>query len=281
MAASFNVMPLFPLFGALLMPFTFFITYAWSVGLGHVEPDFPYISSTGAYPPESCFFSFMLDIIALLLAATVWGRHKQVADHYSQTLMPDKLQKISRIATFLGFCAAFGLFLVGNFQSSNITTVHGIGAVLAFGLGTVYMWMQSWLSVYLSPRVNSHGVKVFRFVVSALATLFIITTIVFSLLYEVANEEKEVVYWTRQKAWWKEDRNKWTYHILATSSEWLLAFTFVAMLLTLVPEFQRMSFHGVKMQYDRDRRQCRDTDIARSTEASVRSRNVNQETTTL
>uniref|UniRef100_A0A0N7ZBC1 CWH43-like N-terminal domain-containing protein n=2 Tax=Scylla olivacea TaxID=85551 RepID=A0A0N7ZBC1_SCYOL len=282
MAVTWNVMPLFPLLSALLMPLTFFITYAWSVALGHVEPVFPYISSTGAYPPESNFFSFMLDIISVLMAVTVWARHKQVLGHYNQTLVCKDLEKTSRIATLFGISSAFGLFLVGNFQSSTITTVHLIGAVLAFGLGTVYQWLQSWMSVCLSPRVNSRGVMVVRFICSAMATLLIITTVVFSVLHDMANQGKEVAYWAQNKAWWQaEGRKKWSYHVLATSSEWMLAFTFVAMLLTLVPEFKRMSFHGVKMHYDRDRRQVREIDGARSTEAIVASSSRSQETTAL
>ncbi|KAK3884748.1 hypothetical protein Pcinc_010987 [Petrolisthes cinctipes] len=55
-----------PLTSALLIPSTFLITYVWSVLEDHVEPDFPYISSTGAFPPESCFFAQMLNIVALL-----------------------------------------------------------------------------------------------------------------------------------------------------------------------------------------------------------------------
>ncbi|KAK7080111.1 hypothetical protein SK128_019247 [Halocaridina rubra] len=57
-----------PLVASLILPCTFLITYVWSTLLGHVEPDFPYISSTGAFPPESCFFSQMLNIAAALRA---------------------------------------------------------------------------------------------------------------------------------------------------------------------------------------------------------------------
>ena len=39
--------------------------YIWSVMLGHVEPDFPYISTAGTTPPESCVFGQCLNIVAV------------------------------------------------------------------------------------------------------------------------------------------------------------------------------------------------------------------------
>ncbi|XP_045136245.1 DNA damage-regulated autophagy modulator protein 2-like isoform X2 [Portunus trituberculatus] len=247
MQKKWNIMPFFPLLSALLMPITFFISYAWAVALGHVEPVFPYISSTGAYPPESSFFSFMLDIVALLIAVTVWGRHKQIESYSSQALINKDLKTTSRVATFFGLLSAFGLFLVGNFQSV--------------------------MSLNLSPRVNGRAVMVVRFVCSVMATLFLLITIVFSVLHDMANEGKDNSYLPESSDWWRrEGREKWSYHILATSNEWLLSFTYVIMLLTLVPEFKRLSFHGVKIEYDRDRRQVRETDLPRSTDAIVSTR---------
>ncbi|XP_045136265.1 DNA damage-regulated autophagy modulator protein 2-like isoform X3 [Portunus trituberculatus] len=207
------------------------------------------------------------------LAVTVWGRHKQIESYSSQALINKDLKTTSRVATFFGLLSAFGLFLVGNFQSTSIITIHLIGAVLAFGIGTIYLWMQSVMSLNLSPRVNGRAVMVVRFVCSVMATLFLLITIVFSVLHDMANEGKDNSYLPESSDWWRrEGREKWSYHILATSNEWLLSFTYVIMLLTLVPEFKRLSFHGVKIEYDRDRRQVRETDLPRSTDAIVSTR---------
>lgn len=252
-----NVLLWFPLSAAVLMPATFLVTYAWSVGLGHVEPDFPYISATGTYPPESCFFGLILNIIAILLLVTVWVRHRQIEDHCSQTVVAYNLPRTSEVASVFGYAAAFGICLVGNFQATNVASVHLIGAGMAFGLGNIYLWIQSWMSVHLMPRVNSKAVTVVRFVSSAIATLMIILTILFSFLYDAKN--RDVAYWTEETEWWMDDeRQHWEFHIIATASEWVLAAAFVVVLLSLVPEFKRMTFQGVMVEYDRDRDQLRE-----------------------
>ena len=37
--------------------------------------------------------------------------------------------------------------IVGNFQETQVALVHFIGASLAFGLGTLYLWMQAVVAV--------------------------------------------------------------------------------------------------------------------------------------
>ena len=49
-----------------------------SFQLGHTEMNLPYISDTGAYPPESCIFAQFLNLGALLIGVDVYIRYKQV-----------------------------------------------------------------------------------------------------------------------------------------------------------------------------------------------------------
>ena len=49
-----------------------------SFQLGHTEMSLPYISDTGAYPPESCIFAQFLNLGALLIGVDVYIRYKQV-----------------------------------------------------------------------------------------------------------------------------------------------------------------------------------------------------------
>ena len=48
------------------------------VKLGHTEMDWPYISDTGTFPPESCIFAQLLNFGALLVGIIVYIRYKQV-----------------------------------------------------------------------------------------------------------------------------------------------------------------------------------------------------------
>ncbi|CAG2054225.1 unnamed protein product [Timema podura] len=65
---KYRKLHLLPISVFVLIPTTFVITYTCAVLLGHVEPGFPYISDTGALPPESCVFSQLLGIASVLYA---------------------------------------------------------------------------------------------------------------------------------------------------------------------------------------------------------------------
>nr|CAD7442702.1 unnamed protein product [Timema bartmani] len=63
---KYRKLHLLPISVFVLIPTTFVITYTCAVLLGHVEPGFPYISDTGALPPESCVFAQLLGIASVL-----------------------------------------------------------------------------------------------------------------------------------------------------------------------------------------------------------------------
>ncbi|CAL4082221.1 unnamed protein product [Meganyctiphanes norvegica] len=83
-----------------------------------------------------------------------------------------------------------------------------------------------------------------------------IVTVVFSYLHTMANKG-DVVYWSEDPGWWYKDRNRWDYHILATSSEWFLAGALCTYILTLIPEFKRIRVKRPIVELDRDRKQSR------------------------
>ncbi|KAK7080110.1 hypothetical protein SK128_019246, partial [Halocaridina rubra] len=168
----------------------------------------------------------------LAVAATVWIRHQIILDFCNKNLTKKNLPSLSRIAMYIGFAASLGPSIVGNFQSSNVGSVHGIGAFLAFGVGGVYMWFQAVMSYHLEPYVNSRAVSILRVLFSIIASCMSILTIVFSTLHSIANDD--VVYWATGP-WWMFKREKWAYHIMASATEWILAASFSALLLTLVP----------------------------------------------
>jgi hypothetical protein len=52
--------------------------------------------------------------------------------------------KLNNLSLWIGWAGAFGISLVANFQETSVFRVHMTGALLAFGLGTVYLWTQVW-----------------------------------------------------------------------------------------------------------------------------------------
>merc|ERR1711874_540421 len=136
---------------ALLFPGTFLATYGISAYLGHSDLVWPYISDTGTNPPESCIFGQLLNIGAVLLCFIFYTRYKQVAEFYKIHPDKQKLKKLNTTSVWLGFLGALGVSVVGNFQETQVALVHFIGASMAFGLGTIYLWVQVYFTFVLPP----------------------------------------------------------------------------------------------------------------------------------
>ncbi|CAH1787702.1 unnamed protein product [Owenia fusiformis] len=219
----------FPLAIPIILCLTFIVTYVVSVQLGHVNPSFPFISDTGSRPPESCIFGQMLNIAAVLVAIVMYIRYRQVLQYSSQET--GIVLKLNTVSLYLGFIAAFGLSVVGNFQESNALVVHLIGALLAFGLGTVYCCLQTIMSFKMHPHMNSRVLSYIRLIFSLIAVLAFIFMAIFIL---VANVPDALV-------------PRGTARNISVTSEWLLAAAVMCFFFTFVGEFRKIRLSAPEM----------------------------------
>eukprot|EP00051_Salpingoeca_urceolata_P020985 m.322057 g.322057 ORF g.322057 m.322057 type:complete len:332 (-) comp19713_c0_seq33:1384-2379(-) len=105
-----------------------------------VNPLWPYISDTGARPPESCIFTLFLVLAGQQLGILTLARHWQVCNLGSRNL-----SKASRWATVMGGISCLGLVLVASFQDVNVMSVHLVGAAGTFFGGIVFEALTTWL----------------------------------------------------------------------------------------------------------------------------------------
>lgn len=225
---------LLPVAVFILLPATFIISYVISVVLGHVEPDFPYISDTGTYSPESCIFGQLLNFSAFLVAATIYTRYKQVHTYYLHHMSGDLIPQLNRAALVLGLVAALGLSIVANFQETNLLTVHLIGALLCFGPGTLYIWLQTALSFLVAPIINKRPMAFVRLAISFTCTIAFLTSC-------VAGPMSMSQFHGKDKTKWYPKDGGFELHVLSTVAEWILAISFNAFILTYVREFKRIT----------------------------------------
>ncbi|XP_023590714.1 DNA damage-regulated autophagy modulator protein 2 isoform X4 [Trichechus manatus latirostris] len=134
----------------------FIFSYITAITLHHVDPVLPYISDTGTVAPEKCLFGAMLNVTAVLCVATIYVRYKQV-----HALNPEenRIIRLNKAGLVLGLLSCLGLSIVANFQKTTLFLAHVSGAVLTFGLGSLYMFVQTILSYQMQPRI--HGKQVF------------------------------------------------------------------------------------------------------------------------
>ncbi|XP_047580011.1 DNA damage-regulated autophagy modulator protein 2 isoform X2 [Lutra lutra] len=193
----------------------FIFSYITAITLHHVDPALPYISDTGTVAPEKCLFGAMLNIAAVLCIATIYVRYKQV-----HALNPEesRIIKLNKAGLVLGLLSCFGLSVVANFQKTAFFIVHVCGAVLTFGMGSLYMFVQTILSYQMQPKI--HGKQVFWI----------------RLL---------VVIWC----------GGYVLHMITTAAEWSMSFSFFGFFLTYIRDFQKISLrveanlHGLTL-YD-------------------------------
>ncbi|XP_070553077.1 DNA damage-regulated autophagy modulator protein 2-like isoform X1 [Ptychodera flava] len=229
-----------PMSVAIMVAATFTISYCISVGLGHVPAEFPYISDTGTYIPESCIFGQLLNITAALAFATIYVRYKQVQE-YNREASPAIL-RANKIALVIGGFACLGMSMVANFQETNELQVHVFAANLCFGPGVVYCYMQTWLSYKMAPFHATIFACRARILLCFFATLGFVFTSVFAAL---ANTK-----------WHGDDQTKWkpedggfTEHIFSTAFEWVLAISFLSYFFTFVREFQKITMETTLRMY--------------------------------
>ncbi|XP_044303444.1 DNA damage-regulated autophagy modulator protein 2 [Varanus komodoensis] len=211
-------------------------SYTAAVLLRHVDPLVPYISDTGTTPPESCLFGIMLNIAALLGIATMYVRYKQVS-----ALNPEdhKILRLNKIGFVLGLISCFGLCIIANFQKSALFPVHVFGSCLAFGIGAIYILVQTILSYKMQPGIHGKNIFWIRLTVLLWCALSILNMLISSAVLHSGPYGTDVV----QKLHWDPQEKGYAFHIISTASEWSLAFSFLSFFLTYIRDFQKISLH--------------------------------------
>ncbi|NWI53369.1 DRAM2 protein, partial [Calyptomena viridis] len=169
--------------------------------------------------------------------ATVYIRYKQVCALDPGT---SRLLRINRIGLSLGWMSCFGLCVIANFQKCILYSIHVLGACLTFGVGALYLLLQTFLSFRMQPELQSKSVLWARLAVclwccsSIGSTILSLELFVSSVLLSSGPDGTNLV----QKLHWDPRERGYTLHIISTVSEWSLAFSFLSFFLTYIRDFQ-------------------------------------------
>ncbi|XP_070586047.1 modulator of macroautophagy TMEM150B isoform X7 [Erythrolamprus reginae] len=169
---------LLPVFLATVGVVGFWTVFGMAITNGsvNVTDTFPYISTCGAYPPQSCVFGQILNLGAFLGMVICFLRYQQIRDYGCHS-------RLNLLGLILGLLCAFGASLVGNFQQYNQLEVHVIGAFLAFVIGNLYFWVQSFLTNRVRPRHGGNWIGPLRFVLTICGSILFISTVALFYLH--------------------------------------------------------------------------------------------------
>ena len=130
------------------------------------------------------------------------------------------------------------LFLPFTSQKTTFFAVHVCGAVLTFGMGSLYMFVQTILSNQMQPKI--HGKQVFwirlLLVIWCGVSAFSMLTCS-SLLYN-GSFGADIV----QKLHWNPEDKGYVLHMITTAAEWSMSLSFFGFFLTYIRDFQWTTF---------------------------------------
>ncbi|XP_069862376.1 DNA damage-regulated autophagy modulator protein 2 isoform X1 [Dipodomys merriami] len=223
-------------------------SYITAITLHHVDPFLPFISDTGTIAPEKCLFGAMLNISAGLYIATIYVRYKQV-----HALNPEEnlIIKLNKAGLVLGMLSCLGLSIVANFQKTTIFVVHKTGAVVAFSMGSLYMFVQTILSYKMQPKIHSKQIFWIRLLLVIWCGVSALSMLTSSVILYRGDFGIDI----DQKLHWNSEDKGYVLHLVTTAAEWSMSFSFLGFFLTYVRDFQKISLrveanlHGLTL-YD-------------------------------
>ncbi|XP_008299041.1 transmembrane protein 150C [Stegastes partitus] len=139
----------------------------------------PFISVAGNFPPASCIFSGVMNMAAFVGFIIAVLRYLQLRNIFDKSWL--------NFGSLVGFSVGcFGMTLIGNFQLFNQLIIHNSGTLMTFGLGCLFCWVQSYLTLRANLKNEGRSIAIARFLLSAVITLCIVLKYclsVYSLMY--------------------------------------------------------------------------------------------------
>ncbi|KAF7229270.1 DNA damage-regulated autophagy modulator protein 1 isoform X2 [Nothobranchius furzeri] len=204
---------------------TFIISFVFAVYRRDIDVIFPYISDTGATPPESCLFGLMTIISAFAGTATVYTRYKLVEKQIEENnLVKPGLNEAS---LWLGIISCFGMCVVATFQETAVRWAHDLGALLFFSTGIIYIILQSVMSFKVYPYNTSKSVLLVRTGLTLFAVIAFFPTVICAFYPN-----------STSKMHWHRGDKSYSSHLASSISEWIVAFSFVFYFYTYIDDFK-------------------------------------------
>ncbi|KFO19762.1 DNA damage-regulated autophagy modulator protein 1-like [Fukomys damarensis] len=213
------------------------ISYLVAVLSGHVNPFLPYISDTGATPPESCIFALMINFSTFLGTATIYMRYKILEKQNETSYFSTPIFNLASLV--LGLVGCIGIGIVANFQELTMPLVHHSGTLLASLCGVMYILLQSLISYKTCPQWNSLSMCHVRMAISVVSCTAVLPMIACASMISIT------------KLKWNPKEKDYVYHLVSAICEWTAAFGFIFYFLTFIQDFQKVTLKiSIKTKMD-------------------------------
>ncbi|XP_062839124.1 DNA damage-regulated autophagy modulator protein 1 isoform X2 [Anolis carolinensis] len=198
-----------------------------AIGAQVTQVSIKLLSDTGAKPPESGIFGFMINGSAILGAVTMYIRYLIVKKQNEITGFISSWCNLSALT--IGLLGCIGMGIVASFQELTVPAVHDGGALVAFLFGTFYITFQTVISYKSSPQWTTPCLCHIRLFLSVITSLAILPMIACASLISITKID------------WNPGEKDYVYHFVSAFCEWTVAFGFVFFFLTFINDFQRVT----------------------------------------
>nr|XP_019947782.1 PREDICTED: DNA damage-regulated autophagy modulator protein 1 [Paralichthys olivaceus] len=203
---------------------TFIVSYLIAICRHDVDVIFPYISDTGAEPPESCIFGLMTFISACAGVSTIYARYKFVEKLGQETGVARTC--LNRTGLVLGMLSCLSMCIVATFQETTLIIVHDAGALLFFSSGVLYIILQSVISYQTYPFGSSSCLYRVRSGIAILAALAFFPTAICAYFVKQSKLHRDT------------DDKDYPFHLASAVCEWIVAFSFICFFYTYIDDFK-------------------------------------------
>jgi hypothetical protein len=139
--------------------------------------------------------------------------------------------------------------MVAAFRSSENLSLHLLGALSAFGFSFAYLFLQTKISYFLIPKVNSLRIARMRYFFTILAFIFgslMFVCVVLSFIDLKVPIDKVK---SAERLFWDTSYGGYIEHCLSALFEWLTIFIISPFYATFIPEFNNIESHNGKIKY--------------------------------
>jgi len=146
--------------------------------------------------------------------------------------------RLNKVALVFGIVSSLGASIVANFQEDAVSVVHIIGALMVFGGGILYCWVQSFISYKMKTcgLITNTLFSIRLLIVIAMSTFFI------SCVTATSFASHDWVRYHRNSSTisprWDPKGKAYPDHVIGDVSEWLMALTLLGFMFTFFGEFR-------------------------------------------
>ncbi|XP_054155167.1 DNA damage-regulated autophagy modulator protein 2-like [Oppia nitens] len=246
-----NRLYLYPIAIAVLIPLLILVPYGIALYNEHIDAFLPYTSDTGALAIESGFFAQITLIIALLFAILAYLQYLQVNTIYtlSDTMIQlktsimknrPKIVRFNRWSIYIAVYIVLALTSVISFRSNEFGIFHPIVCITLFVAILVFVSLKSWLSLRLSPQINSKLVAKIRIAIVVIMLISFILSLICGIWAFAVTKNSKV----KHRLNWSTSDDGYIPHTISAVSQWLFVILLSPFFATYFKEMKAMTIHN-------------------------------------